>query len=104
MAHLIHQFYLYARQYLTSSNRNSFLRTVIHVWPDQYAKMILKELRSSVSNFTKLILYNFLVPYAAPSNNLFIEIPSSEVTAAPWPLLVTYEDLAKISGETSLKM
>jgi hypothetical protein len=64
-----------------------FLRFIMHDWPDAYAKTILKLLRASAQPSTKLLLCDVLVPYAAPSNNQFSDIPGSEVPAVPYPLL-----------------
>lgn len=64
-----------------------FLRGVIHDWPDAYARKILKHLRASAQSDTKLILNEFLVPYAAYSNNHFSDIPGADVPSPPYPLL-----------------
>lgn len=64
-----------------------FLRHIIHDWPDTYARKILKRLRASAGPSTKLILCDYLVPYAAASNDEFADIQGSEVPPAPYPLL-----------------
>jgi hypothetical protein len=73
-----------------------FLRGVVHDWPNVYAKKILKQLRASAQSSTKLVLNDFLVPYAAPSN-LFSEIPGAKVPTAPYPLLA---NLGAVSNQT----
>jgi hypothetical protein len=73
------------------------LRGVIHDWPDAYARKILKHLRASAQSDTKLILNDFLVPYAADSNNLFSDIPGADVPRAPYPLLA---NLGTVSNRT----
>jgi hypothetical protein len=64
-----------------------FLHLIIHDWPDPYARNILKQLCASAQPSTKLIIHDNLVLYAAPSNNLFSEIPGSEVPTVPYLLL-----------------
>lgn len=64
-----------------------FLRFITHDWPDAYAKKILTQLRASAQLSTKLILCDFLVPYATSSNDLFSEISGSETPTSPYPLL-----------------
>jgi hypothetical protein len=64
-----------------------FLRFIMHDWADLYAKKILKQLRVSAQSSTKLILCDFLVPYATFSNGLFSEIPGADVPLTPFPLL-----------------
>jgi hypothetical protein len=73
------------------------LRGIIHDWPDAYARKILKHLRASAQSDTKLILNDFLVPYAADSNNLFSDIPGADVPRAPYPLLA---NLGTVSNRT----
>jgi hypothetical protein len=63
------------------------MRYVTHDWPDAYAKKILKELRVSAQSSTTLILCDYVVPYAASSNDLFSDIPGAEMPIAPYPLL-----------------
>jgi len=64
-----------------------FLRFVTHDWPDSYAKRILKRLRAAAQPSTKLIICDIVVPYAAPSNEQFTDIPGSGLAPAPYPLL-----------------
>ena len=64
-----------------------FLRFVIHDWPNTHARQILKQLQASSQPSTKLILCDFLVPYAISSNAQFLDIPGYEVTTTPYPLL-----------------
>jgi hypothetical protein len=81
-----------------------FLRWIMHDWPDAYAKKILKHLRASAQPSTKLLLCDFLVPYAAPSNNLFSEIPGSEVPAAPYPLLANLGTVSNFTVMSDLQV
>jgi hypothetical protein len=73
------------------------LRFITHDWPDAYAKRILKQLRASAQTSTKLVLNDFLVPYAASSDELFSEISGSKVPTAPYPLL---PNLGTVSNQT----
>jgi len=59
-----------------------FLRYILHDWPAEKAKLILKALRHSATPNTKLILMENIVPYAVsgPEQN----IPGDKV---PFPLL-----------------
>jgi hypothetical protein len=76
-----------------------FLRMITHDWPDSYARKILNQLRASAQLSTKLILCDFLVPYASLTNDLFSEIPGAKVPAAPYPLL---PNLGTISNHTMM--
>ncbi|KIM80118.1 hypothetical protein PILCRDRAFT_535803 [Piloderma croceum F 1598] len=76
-----------------------FMRCIIHDWADGYAKKILKHLRASALPSTKLILYDYLVPYAASTGGLFSEIPGSQVPVAPYPLL---PNLGSVSNQIVL--
>jgi hypothetical protein len=73
------------------------MRLIIHGWADAYAKRILKHLRASALPSTKLIVHDFLVPYAASTEGLFSEIPGSQVPDAPYPLL---PNLGTVSNQT----
>ena len=73
------------------------MRCITHDWPDAHAKKILKQLRVSAQLSTTLILCDYLVPYAASSNNQFSDIPGAEVPTAPYPLL---PNLGTVSNPT----
>jgi hypothetical protein len=75
------------------------MRYITHDWPDAHAKKILKQLRVAAQSYTKLIIYEFLVPYAAPSNKEFSHIPGAEVPIPPYPLL---PNLGPVSNTTVL--
>jgi hypothetical protein len=75
------------------------MRYITHDWPDAHAKKILKQLRVAAQLYTKLILYEFLVPYATPSNAEFSHIPGAEVPIPPFPLL---PNLGPVSNVTML--
>lgn len=62
-----------------------FLRFVLHDWPAEKAKLILKALRPSAAPNTKLVLLENLVPYAVPG--LEQNIPGDKVSVPPAPLL-----------------
>jgi len=73
------------------------MRYITHDWPDAYVKKILQQLHVSAQSSTTLILCDFLVPYAAPSNDLFSGIPGAKVPTAPYPLLPNF---GTISNQT----
>lgn len=81
-----------------------FVRFVIHNWADAYAKKILRHLRDSAQPFTKLIISDILVSYAAPSNHLFSDIPGAEVPPAPYPLLPNLGAVSNRTMNTDLQM
>jgi hypothetical protein len=60
---------------------------ILHDWPDANSKKILKQIRSSAQPSTKLVVCDFLVPYAVSNNDEFPEISGSELPPAPYPLL-----------------
>jgi hypothetical protein len=62
-----------------------FLRRVLHNWPAEEAKVILKALRASATPNTKLILLENIVPYAIVG--LEQNTPGDEVPVLPAPLL-----------------
>jgi hypothetical protein len=41
-----------------------FMRSIIHDWPDDKAKLILKNLREAASPSSKLIIFEMIMPYA----------------------------------------
>jgi len=81
-----------------------FLRFIMHDWADKYAKPILKQLRGSAQPSTKLILCDFLVPYAAYSNDLFSDVPGANVPAAPYPLLANLGTVSNQAVQLDLQM
>jgi hypothetical protein len=80
------------------------LRGVIHDWPDAYTRKILKHLRASAQSDTKLILNNFMVPYAAYSNNLFLDIPGADVPPAPYLVLANLSTVSNIAVMADLQV
>jgi hypothetical protein len=62
-----------------------FLRYILHDWPAEKAKLILKALRPSATQNTKLILLENIVPYAV--DGLEKNIPGEKVPIPPAPLL-----------------
>jgi hypothetical protein len=81
-----------------------FLRGVIHDWPNASARKILKHLRASAQSDTTLILNDFLVPYAAYSNDLFSDIPGADVPSAPYPLLANLGPVSNSTVMTDLQV
>jgi hypothetical protein len=81
-----------------------FLRFIMHDWADKYAKPILQQLRVSAQSSTKLILCDFLVPYAAYSNDLFSDIPGANVPAAPYPLLANLGTVSNQAVQLDLQV
>jgi hypothetical protein len=75
------------------------MRFITHDWPDKHAKNILKQLRAAAQSYTKLIVYEFLVSYAAPSNEKYAHIPGAELPLPPYPLL---PNLGPVSNATML--
>jgi hypothetical protein len=65
-----------------------FLRYVLHDWPDDKAKLILKALRPSATPNTKLILMENIVPYAAA--DIEEKIPGDKFLSPPAPLLPNF--------------
>jgi hypothetical protein len=64
-----------------------FMRFIAHDWPDEYAKIIIKNCRGAAQPTTKLILVDNVVPYASPTGTQFSHIPGAEVPDVPFPLL-----------------
>jgi hypothetical protein len=62
-----------------------FLRYVLHDWPAEKAKLILKALRPSATPDTKLILMENIVPYAVAGSEQ--NIPGDKAPVPPAPLL-----------------
>ena len=62
-----------------------FLRFVLHDWPAEKAKLILKALRPSATPDTKLILMENVVPYAV--SEFEQNAPGDKVSTPPAPLL-----------------
>ncbi|KIM79035.1 hypothetical protein PILCRDRAFT_823892 [Piloderma croceum F 1598] len=62
-----------------------FLRYVLHDWPAEKAKLILKALRPSATQNTKLILLENIVPYAIAGHEQ--KIPGEKMPVPPTPLL-----------------
>jgi hypothetical protein len=81
-----------------------FLRFIMHDWADKYAKPILQQLRVSAQPSTKLIFCDFLVPYAAYSNDLFSDIPGANVPTAPYPLLANLGTVSNQAVQLDLQV
>lgn len=63
-------------------NPSVFLvRTICHDWPDELVVKILCNLRSAAGGSTRLIVGDYVIPYACPSDNL--EVTSNSSNAPP---------------------
>jgi len=65
------------------------LRFVLHDWPDEPARKIMKQLRCSAAQDTKMILLEWIVPYtcAVTDEDSFADIPGVKTEPVPYPLL-----------------
>ncbi|KAF8641330.1 hypothetical protein AX16_010028 [Volvariella volvacea WC 439] len=69
------------------------MKHIVHDWSDNYARVILRNLRDSAQPHTRLILLEGLIPYACHDNTKSrdgTEIPGSKMAEAPAPLLANY--------------
>ncbi|KZT20924.1 O-methyltransferase [Neolentinus lepideus HHB14362 ss-1] len=67
------------------------LRTVLHDWPDHECVRILKNLRAAATPKTKLLIGDFMIPYACPDDSVAARtIPGAKTSAAPAPLLANF--------------
>ena len=74
-------------------NPSIFLvRTICHDWPDELVVKILSNLRSAAGKSTRLIVADYVIPYACTSDNLELKTASSSNSPATLPLL---ENLGK---------
>lgn len=62
------------------------MRSILHDWPDDYARKILIQLRPAAQSHCKLLVVDFLVPYAT-SKEEFKDIPGAQTPDVPYPLL-----------------
>lgn len=62
------------------------VRTICHDWPDELVIKILSNLREAAGVSTRLLLADFIIPYACPSNET-IGIPGAQTRAVKAPLL-----------------
>ncbi|KIP10225.1 hypothetical protein PHLGIDRAFT_266342 [Phlebiopsis gigantea 11061_1 CR5-6] len=62
------------------------LRNIMHDWPDKYASVILKQLRSAAAPNTQLIIVDNLLSYACINEQLK-SIPGADRPLPPRPLL-----------------
>lgn len=60
------------------------MRFVMHDWPNEPAKKILKLLGDAAQPSTKLVLMDNIVPYTAPNDT---DIPGVQTSPMPYPLL-----------------
>ncbi|KAH7874192.1 uncharacterized protein C8R40DRAFT_1048066, partial [Lentinula edodes] len=63
------------------------LRTVCHDWPDHLAVRILQLLRQAACPSTKLVIGDYIIPYSCSNVWGNIDLPGSEYTIPPEPLL-----------------
>lgn len=66
-----------------------FMRFILHDWADTECIKILKKLREAANSESRLILFEFSVPYACPDPNANA-ITGSDFATAPEPLLANY--------------
>lgn len=67
------------------------LRTVLHDWPDHECIRILQNLRAAAAPKTKLLIGDFMIPYACPDDSVAARtIPGAKTAAAPSPLLANF--------------
>jgi len=59
------------------------LRSVIHDWPDQDAKIILKHLRDAADPSSKLIIFDLLAVHTCEASS----VTSASGNKVPYPLL-----------------
>ncbi|KIJ34903.1 hypothetical protein M422DRAFT_51677 [Sphaerobolus stellatus SS14] len=67
-----------------------FVRTICHDWPDELVVKILGNLRRAAGETTKLILADYVMPYACPTkpdSSLTSDMNGSVPSQAPYPLL-----------------
>jgi hypothetical protein len=62
-----------------------FLRAIVHDWPDDKAKQILKIIRDAAAPSSKLVVFDAIMPYACEYDGPFAEAVSP--VKAPYPLL-----------------
>ncbi|KAI0087146.1 O-methyltransferase [Irpex rosettiformis] len=68
-----------------------FLRYILHNQPDNYATMLLGHLRKVATEYTKLIIIDFVVEYVCPvPEDSEDAIPGDPSPAAPSPLLTNF--------------
>lgn len=63
------------------------MRAIMHDWPAAYCKTILKHLSAAAEeNKTQLVIFDSVIPFAAPTNAAFAHIKGADVPPAPQPL------------------
>jgi hypothetical protein len=63
------------------------LRFITHNWSNAYAQKILRLLRDAAQPTTKLVLIEFMIPYAVREPKAFANISSAEQPSVPEPLI-----------------
>jgi hypothetical protein len=63
-----------------------FMRFISHNWPDPSMREILKHLRAAAQPKTVLVIVDYILPYASPSN-LHADISGAAMPPVPPPLL-----------------
>ncbi|KAF8506141.1 S-adenosyl-L-methionine-dependent methyltransferase [Hysterangium stoloniferum] len=66
------------------------LRAICHDWPDAFALKILQLLRDAAQPYTKLLLGEYIIPYACADNTDASNLPGAAKTLAPSPLLANF--------------
>ncbi|KAG6888552.1 hypothetical protein C0995_007424 [Termitomyces sp. Mi166 len=69
-----------------------FLKHILHNWSDEYCVKLLTQLRAAAEKNTKLLLVEYLLPFACHDTNSddALDIPGSVPHEAPAPLLANY--------------
>jgi hypothetical protein len=63
------------------------LRALCHDWTDEFVIKILKHLRDAAQPHTKLLIGDYIVPYACPDDTEISDLPGAAKTLPPVPLL-----------------
>jgi hypothetical protein len=63
------------------------MRFITHDWSNAYAQKILRRLRDAAQPTTKLVLIDFVIPYAVREPTAFSNIPGAEQPSMPEPLI-----------------
>ncbi|KDQ60868.1 hypothetical protein JAAARDRAFT_125414 [Jaapia argillacea MUCL 33604] len=64
-----------------------FVRTILHDWPDHDCETILNRLRAAAAPKTKLVIGDFIIPFACPDDSDVNLLPGAKAIQAPKPLL-----------------
>ncbi|TFK47370.1 O-methyltransferase [Heliocybe sulcata] len=86
-------------------NASVFLvRTVLHDWPDSDSMKILSHLRQAATPKTRLLIGDYMIPYACRDDSPASAIPGAKVKQAPAPLLANYGKASYLAYTLDLSM